>query len=129
MATLAPDAMKRSVMARPMPRAPPVTMAERPARSIWFMGTSALSRGLASIGFGLARARWGCAHPAATLMVVARHAERLGDLLVFHRILQHAALVELADIGAVDLLPGRLVDQRRQLQIGAAFGQLFIGDE
>ena len=37
-ATLAPEASRRSTTARPMPWAPPVTTARRPARSIWFMG-------------------------------------------------------------------------------------------
>src|SRR6478735_42240 len=36
-ATLAPEATKRSVMARPKPCAPPVTIATRPLRSILFM--------------------------------------------------------------------------------------------
>ena len=37
LATLAPDATKRSVIARPKPCAPPVTTAQRPFRSILFM--------------------------------------------------------------------------------------------
>src|SRR6266550_1879767 len=37
MATLAPEATKRSVIARPNPCAPPVTTAQRPFRSILFM--------------------------------------------------------------------------------------------
>jgi len=36
-ATLAPEATKRSAMARPKPCAPPVTTATRRLRSIWFM--------------------------------------------------------------------------------------------
>ena len=36
-ATLAPEAMKRSATARPMPCAPPVTTALRPFRSMLFM--------------------------------------------------------------------------------------------
>src|ERR1700688_4856245 len=36
-ATLGPEAMKRSVIARPKPCAPPVTTAQRPVRSILFM--------------------------------------------------------------------------------------------
>src|SRR6201999_296276 len=36
-ATLAPEATNRSVMARPNPWAPPVTTAQRPLRSILFM--------------------------------------------------------------------------------------------
>src|SRR5260221_2375176 len=35
-ATFAPEARRRSAIARPMPRAAPVTTATRPARSIWF---------------------------------------------------------------------------------------------
>src|SRR6266545_1686349 len=38
--TAAPDARKRSAMARPIPCAPPVTTARLPARSIWFMCAS-----------------------------------------------------------------------------------------
>src|SRR5689334_20676575 len=34
MATFAPEARKRSTIARPMPRAPPVTTATRPCRSM-----------------------------------------------------------------------------------------------
>jgi hypothetical protein len=44
MATRAPEATNRSVMALPKPCAPPVTTALRPSRSIWFFMGSSLAR-------------------------------------------------------------------------------------
>src|SRR4029077_11154727 len=41
-AMLAPEATKRSVIARPNPCAPPVTMAQRPFRSILFIAVSSV---------------------------------------------------------------------------------------
>src|SRR2546423_11701345 len=43
------------------------------------------------------------------LMVIARDALALGDLLVLHRRLQHHAVGELVDDPTLDLLPGSLV--------------------
>src|SRR3954447_8981363 len=49
MATFAPEATKRSLIARPKPCAPPVTTAQRPFRSILFMDALPCLEGPATI--------------------------------------------------------------------------------
>src|SRR6516164_8081714 len=62
-----------------------------------------------------------------TSMVVARH-EILRDALKFHRRLEHHAIAELIDHGALDFLPRRLAWRiaiaAALLQRRTAFGQL-----
>src|SRR5262249_54505481 len=41
-------------------------------------------------------------------VIIARHAERLGDALILHSRLEHHAVGELVDHRTLDLLPGRL---------------------
>ena len=66
-------------------------------------------------------------------MVIARNALGLGDLLVFHRRLQHHAVREVVDDAALDLLPGRLVAgilvSAVALQGGAPLVALLPGNE
>jgi len=48
-------------------------------------------------------------------VIVPWHPETHRDALVFDRHFEHAAVCQLADMGAVKLLPGRLADEFRQL--------------
>src|SRR5215212_11590072 len=51
MATFAPEATKRSVIARPKPCAPPVTTAQRPFRSILFIALFLCSKRPAAVDY------------------------------------------------------------------------------
>src|SRR4029079_18948084 len=69
----------------------------------------------------------------ARLVVVARDAFGLVDLLILDRILQLHAGAHLADMGALDFLPGGLGGgifvTTRRFQLLAALGELFIADQ
>src|SRR5436305_3711345 len=67
------------------------------------------------------------------LVIIPRHAHRLGDTLVLHRGFQHHAFVKLRDHRALDFLPRRLAPwisiAAMLLQIGAALRDFGISDE
>src|SRR5262252_7326670 len=51
-------------------------------------------------------------------MIIPRHPDSLGNALILHGRLEHHAVGELVDHGALDLLPGRLAG--RELEAAAA---------
>src|ERR1700680_4242285 len=109
--TRAPSAMNPSLMARPMPCPAAVTTA-----------TLSFSRSLI-IPSPEERAH-------RVLMVIAGHAEFLCDTLELDCTLEHHAVGELIDHGALDLLPWRLAGRELEaaglLERGAAPGEFGV---
>src|SRR5678815_12334 len=66
-------------------------------------------------------------------MIIPRNTLGLIDILVLHRILQHHAGAHLANMGALDFLPGSLGGgifiPARRFQRRAALGQFFVADQ
>src|SRR3984957_4376541 len=142
--TVAPSRAKAIAEARPIPAAPAVTNARLPFRR----SDMAFSPKLSIVISGHTRAR--PAYPSSlkkdglpgqarqrqlrfSLMIVPGHADRAGDVVIAGREFHAGAGGLLADGGAVEFLPRRLVGRIGEAALGFQFGapplQFLIGNQ